>query len=42
MAFDIEKVKAMVKTYADEVRQLMPVGKIFLYGSYAKGTATDV
>jgi predicted nucleotidyltransferase len=41
VAFEIEKVIATVKTYADEVRQTMPVAKVFLYGSYAKGTATE-
>jgi predicted nucleotidyltransferase len=41
MAFDIEEIKAIVKNYADDVRQLMPVVKVFLYGSYAKGTATE-
>jgi predicted nucleotidyltransferase len=40
MAHDIEKVKAAVKSFADEVRQVMPIAKVFLYGSYAKGTAT--
>jgi predicted nucleotidyltransferase len=37
LALDIEKVKATVKDYADEVRQIMPVVKVFLYGSYARG-----
>jgi predicted nucleotidyltransferase len=41
MAFDIEKVKSTVKLYADEIRQILPVGKVFLYGSYAKGSATE-
>jgi predicted nucleotidyltransferase len=41
MAFELEKIKQIAKSYADEVRQKMPVGKVFLYGSYAKGIATD-
>ncbi|MDR0676034.1 MAG: nucleotidyltransferase domain-containing protein [Elusimicrobiota bacterium] len=40
MALDIEKVKITVKTYADEVRLKMPVVKVFLYGSYARGNPT--
>jgi predicted nucleotidyltransferase len=31
----------MVINYVDEVRSLLPVAKAFLYGSYAKGTATE-
>jgi hypothetical protein len=41
MAFNFEKVKTTVKIYSDEVRQIMPVSKVFLYGSYAKGNATE-
>jgi predicted nucleotidyltransferase len=41
MAFDFENVIEMVKIYADEVRQVLPVVKVFLYGSYAKGTASE-
>jgi predicted nucleotidyltransferase len=41
MVFDIETVKATVKIYADEVRQVMPISKVYLYGSYAKGTANE-
>jgi predicted nucleotidyltransferase len=41
MAFDLEKVKSTVKTYADEIRQILLVGKVFLYGSYVKGSATE-
>jgi hypothetical protein len=29
MAIDIEKVKITIKIYADEVRQVMPVVKVF-------------
>jgi predicted nucleotidyltransferase len=40
MALDIEKVKSTVKIYADEVRLIMPIVKVFLYGSYARGNPT--
>jgi predicted nucleotidyltransferase len=39
MALNLENVIEIVKNYADEVRQVMSVYKVFLYGSYAKGTA---
>jgi predicted nucleotidyltransferase len=41
MALDLETVNKVVKSYADDVRQLMPVEKVILYGSYAKGIAAD-
>jgi predicted nucleotidyltransferase len=41
MALDFEAINLIVKNYADEVRQIMPVEKVVLYGSYAKGTATE-
>jgi predicted nucleotidyltransferase len=41
MAFDLEKIKSTVKIYADEVRQVFPVAKVDLYGSYARGAATE-
>ncbi|MCL1918609.1 MAG: nucleotidyltransferase domain-containing protein [Peptococcaceae bacterium] len=41
MAVDIESVNNKVKAYASQVRQAMPVNKAYLFGSYAKGTATE-
>ena len=41
MAVDIEAVKKAVRNYADEVRQALPVDRAVLFGSYAKGTATE-
>jgi predicted nucleotidyltransferase len=41
MALDFETITLIIKNYADEVRQIMPVEKVFLYGSYAKGYATE-
>jgi predicted nucleotidyltransferase len=40
MAVDIETVTQSVTQYANEVRRVMPVDKVMLFGSYAKGTAT--
>jgi predicted nucleotidyltransferase len=36
----IDSVIGAVKRYADEVRQSFPVVKAYLFGSWAKGTAT--
>jgi predicted nucleotidyltransferase len=41
MVLNFETITSIVKNYADEVRQIMPVVKVILYGSYAKGTATE-
>ena len=35
------EVISIAKTFADNVRSIMDTKAIFLYGSYAKGTATD-
>lgn len=35
------EVISIAKTFADKVRSIMDTKAIFLYGSYAKGTATD-
>ena len=40
MATDIETVRGLAEEYAETVRQVFPVDKVVLYGSYAKGTAT--
>ena len=42
MAANIEAIKIEVKQYADEVRNTLPVEKVFLFGSYAKGTADEL
>jgi len=39
MAVDFEAVMQASKSYADDVRRAMPVDKVVLFGSYAKGTA---
>ena len=40
MAVDIEGISAKASAYAAKVRDVMPVSKTYLFGSYAKGTAT--
>jgi uncharacterized protein len=39
MVADFEAVMQASKRYVDKVRQVMPVDKAVLFGSYAKGTA---
>ena len=41
MDVDIEAIRTLAKEYADTVKQVLPVDKVVLYGSYAKGTATS-
>jgi predicted nucleotidyltransferase len=41
MAVDFEAITQLCRQYADDVRRTMPVGKVVLFGSYAKGTADD-
>ena len=41
MAVDLETVNRNVKNYVNDVKNAMPVAKAVLFGSYAKGTATE-
>jgi predicted nucleotidyltransferase len=41
MAFNLETVRKIASKYANDVRSVLPVKKVILYGSYAKGTATE-
>ena len=41
MAVDFEAVSRAAKNYADAVRRVLPVDKAVLFGSCAKGTATE-
>ena len=41
MAAKYESVNDVVRQYVADVRKAMPVDKAILYGSYAKGTATE-
>jgi predicted nucleotidyltransferase len=41
MAVDFEAITQVCRQYADDVRRVMPVDKVMLFGSYAKGTANE-
>jgi predicted nucleotidyltransferase len=41
MAPNYEAVNNAVQQYVADVRQAMPIDKVVLFGSYAKGTATE-
>jgi predicted nucleotidyltransferase len=41
MAVDIKTVSDAARAYADRVRLEMPVTRAYLFGSYARGTATE-
>jgi predicted nucleotidyltransferase len=41
MAANVEAVNKLVSQYVSDVRKTMPIDKVFLYGSYAKGTQRD-
>ena len=41
MAVDIETINSKAKAYAQQVRNVMPVTKAYIFGSFAKGTATE-
>ncbi|MDR1803981.1 MAG: nucleotidyltransferase domain-containing protein [Treponema sp.] len=38
MAADIEAITAIIQQYIADVKKAMPIDKVYLYGSYAKGT----
>ena len=40
MAVDIENVLKLAEEYAENVKKVLPVDKVVLYGSYARGIAT--
>ena len=42
MAVDFEKVRRLATDYAETVKQVLPVDKAMLFGSFAKGTATEL
>jgi predicted nucleotidyltransferase len=41
MVADIETVNRIVRQYINDVKQKMPIDKVYLYGSYAKGNPRD-
>ena len=40
MVINSEEIKHIAIDYAENVRQVMPVNKVVLFGSFANGTAT--
>jgi len=42
MALNFETIKQSVEKYTTAVRDVFPVEKVVLFGSYAKGTATEL
>jgi predicted nucleotidyltransferase len=39
MAVDYETAKQIINQYVSDVKAVMPIDKVYLYGSYANGTA---
>ena len=39
MAIDNETIKRTIVNYVDDVKNAMPIDRVFLFGSYAKGNA---
>ena len=42
MAVDFENARQLAINYAENVRQVLPVNKVILFGSFARGTATEL
>ena len=42
MAANFENVKRLAIDYAENVRQVLPVNKVILFGSFARGTTTEL
>jgi predicted nucleotidyltransferase len=38
MVADIETVNRIIRQFINDVKEKMPIDKVYLYGSYAKGT----
>lgn len=41
MVTGYEAIKGLVEQYVADVKRVMPIDKAVMYGSYAKGTATE-
>ena len=41
MAVDIKEMSRKARSFAEDVKQIMPVDKAILFGSYAKGYASE-
>jgi predicted nucleotidyltransferase len=39
MAVDYETARRIINQYVSDVKAVMPIDKVYLYGSYANGTA---
>ena len=42
MAVDIEAMNCIARSFAQDVKRVLPVEKAVLFGSYAKGYATEL
>jgi predicted nucleotidyltransferase len=42
MVTGIEEISRKARSFADDVKQVMPIDKAILFGSYAKGYATEL
>jgi predicted nucleotidyltransferase len=40
MALDAKTIDGIVRSYVSDVRNSIPIDRVFLFGSYAKGTAS--
>ena len=41
MAFNVAAAHETITNYVTDVKNAMPIDRVFLFGSYAKGTATE-
>ena len=41
MAYDNETIAKTVQNYVEDVKNVVPIDRVFLFGSHAKGTATE-
>ena len=41
MAFDIGTMNEIISSYVADVKNAMPIDRVFLFGSYAKGVPTE-
>jgi len=41
MAIDNETVNKIIQEYIKDVKKIIPIDKVYLYGSYAKGTQKE-
>jgi predicted nucleotidyltransferase len=41
MAFDLETINKAIRGYVADVKNAMPIDRVFLFGSHAKGNATE-